>query len=119
MVAGSKSFELTFELERRGFAHVAATANCGRAAHQYDVALVDWRRRPLRGLESLLRWVTGLLKSEGVLLIWTEPQKSAGRDILRCAIETCGFVVERDIIHQEGFAVSARFRESKPIPKAA
>ncbi len=119
MIAGSKSFELMFELERRGCVHVAATANCGSPAHQYDVALVDWRRRPLRGLESLLGCITGFLKSEGVLLIWTEPQKTVARDTLRSAIEKCGFVVERDTVHQDSGAVLARLRESKPIPKAA
>lgn len=119
MVAGSKSFELMFETEHRGFVHVAATANCGRPAHQYDVALVDWRRRPLRDLETFLAWVTDFLKSKGVLLIWTESQKNEARDVLRAAIEKSGFVVESDNVHKEGCAMLARLRESKPVLKAA
>src|ERR1700740_1493604 len=47
VVAGSKAVELMLELQRRGYARTAATANCGRPAGQYDVALVDWRGRPL------------------------------------------------------------------------
>jgi hypothetical protein len=47
IVAGEKSIELMFELERRGYTHVASTANCGQPAEQYQVALIDWlgRRR--------------------------------------------------------------------------
>ena len=50
VVAGSKSMEMMLELQRRGYLRAAATGNCGRPAGQYDVALVDWRRRPLRTL---------------------------------------------------------------------
>ena len=50
IVAGSKSMELMLELHRRGYLRAAATGNCGRSAGQYDVALVDWRRRTLREL---------------------------------------------------------------------
>jgi hypothetical protein len=45
IVAGSKSVELASELNRRGYVRVASTANSDRAAGQYDVALVDWRRK--------------------------------------------------------------------------
>src|ERR1700730_16615529 len=75
LVAGAKSIELVFELQRRGFARVAATANCGRADRQYDAALVDWRRRTFRELETSLDWLAGFLRPAGVLVIWTDPQK--------------------------------------------
>jgi hypothetical protein len=47
ILAGEKSIELMFGLERYGYAHVASTANCGGPAEQYQVALIDWlgRRR--------------------------------------------------------------------------
>ena len=57
IVAGSKSMELMLELHRRGYLHAAATGNCGRPAGQYDVALVDWRRRTLGTLEATLDWL--------------------------------------------------------------
>jgi len=52
VVAGSKGVELMLELQRRGYACAAATANCGHAAGQYDVALVDWRRRTFKTLRA-------------------------------------------------------------------
>lgn len=42
------------ELHRRGYVRAAATANCGLPAGQYDVALVDWRRRTFKTLEIAL-----------------------------------------------------------------
>jgi hypothetical protein len=119
IVGGSKCFELMFEMERRGFTRTAAGAvNCGRPAHQYDVALFDWRRPP-KDLESILDWVATFLKSDGILLIWTKPQMIPAHDILRSAIEKCGFVIERDTVHQEGRALLARLRKSLPLSKAA
>jgi hypothetical protein len=35
----------------------AAAGNCGRPTGQYDVALVDWRRRPLHALEPTMDWL--------------------------------------------------------------
>ena len=58
VVAGAKGVELMLELQRRGYVRAAATANCGHPAGQYDVALVDWRRRTfktLRGSHGELR----------------------------------------------------------------
>ena len=57
VVAGSKAVELMLELHRRGYARAAAMANCGHPAGQYDVALVDWRRRTFKTLRSrLIGW---------------------------------------------------------------
>ena len=69
IVAGEKSIELMFELERSGYAHVASTANCGRPAEQYEVALVDWRKRTFRALETTLDWLVNLLRPDGVLVV--------------------------------------------------
>src|ERR1700682_5413694 len=62
VVAGSKAVELRWERHRRGYARAAATANCGHPAGQYDVALVDWRRRTFNALEPALELVVGLLR---------------------------------------------------------
>src|SRR5258708_9096805 len=66
VVAGSKAVELMLELHHRGYARAAATANCGHPARQYDVALVDWRRRTFKTLEVALDWLGGFLSPAGV-----------------------------------------------------
>jgi hypothetical protein len=78
IVAGAKSAALMFELHRRGYVHVATTANCGLPAGQYDVALVDWRERSIKGLDTTLDWLVDFLGSRGVLVVWTDPQEPAG-----------------------------------------
>ena len=119
LVAGSKSTELVLELERGGFVHVAATANCGRPAQQYDVVLVDWRRRTLGALETTLNWLTDCLRPEGVLVVWADPQKPAARENLRRALESRGLVIEAASVREDGSAISARRRDVKPIRQAA
>jgi hypothetical protein len=57
VVAGSKSMELMLELHRRGYLLAAAAGNCGRPTGQYDVTLVDWRRRTLHALEPTIDWL--------------------------------------------------------------
>src|ERR1700692_2603107 len=52
VVAGSKSMELMLQLHRRGYLLAAAAGNCGRPTGQYDVALVDWRRRTFPAPET-------------------------------------------------------------------
>jgi hypothetical protein len=119
VVAGSKSIELTSELNQRGFFYVASTANCGRAAEQYDVALVDWRRRTFQALETALDWLVDFLKPGGQLVVWIDPQKQAVRQDLYAVLERRSFLIEDRAVHEFGSAVLARRREEKPIPKAA
>ncbi|MBR0697372.1 hypothetical protein JQ553_29580 [Bradyrhizobium lablabi] len=119
VVAGSKAVELMFDLHRRGFARAAATANCGRAAGQYDVALVDWRRRPFRTLEPTLDWLVKFLDQAGVLVVWVEPQKASATEALRLSLEKRGFIIESGTVNECGCAVSARRREHNPLRKAA
>jgi hypothetical protein len=88
IVAGSKSIELTSELCRRGYVHVAAAANCGRAARQYDLALVDWRRRMFKALETTLDG--GFFDRRRLLVIWADPQKPAVRQDLCSRLEHRG-----------------------------
>src|SRR5664280_3790694 len=72
VVAGAKGVELMLELQRRGYVRAAATANC--PAGQYDVALVDWRRRTFKTLEVALDWLVDFLCPSGVLVVWVDPQ---------------------------------------------
>src|ERR1700731_4073723 len=118
VIAGSRAVELMLELQRRGYARTAATANCGRPAGQYDVALVDWRRRTFKALEAALDWLVGFLGPAGVLVVWGDPQKATTNEILRLLLERRGFVIEAGTIHECGCAISARRREMNPVRKA-
>jgi hypothetical protein len=119
VVAGSKSMELMLELHRRGFLRAAATGNCGRPAGQYDVALVDWRRRTLNALEPTVNWLVNFLSRSGVLVVWVDAQKPAANQSLREAIEKRGFIVEQGTVHECGCALAARRQQTYPLQKAA
>ena len=119
VVAGSKGVELMLELQRRGYVRTASTANCGHPAGQYDVALVDWRRRTFKTLEVALDWLVDFLSPAGVLLVWVDPQKETANVALRASLERRGFVIEAGTVHDCGCAVSARRRETTPLRKAA
>jgi hypothetical protein len=119
VVAGSKGVELMFELRRLGYARAAATANCGHRADQYDVALVDWRRRTFKTLEAALDWLVNFLRPDGVLVVWVDPQKAAANQALRLSLERRGFVIEDGTVHECGCAVSARRSEMTRVRKAA
>ena len=119
VVAGSKGVELMLELQRRGYACAAATANCGHPAGQYDVALVDWRQRTFKSLEIALDRLVKFLSLTGVLVVWVDPQKAAANEALRRSLEQRGFVIEAGTVHECGCAVSARRREMNPVRKAA
>ena len=119
VVAGSKSMEMMMELQRRGYIRAAATGNCGRPAGQYDVALVDWRRRPLRALETTLDWLANFLSPSGILVVWVDAQKPAANQSLRALLETRGFIVMQGTVHECGSALSARRQQTYPLQKAA
>jgi hypothetical protein len=119
VVAGSKSMEMMLELDRRGYLRAAATGNCGRPAGQYDVALVDWRRRTLHALETTLDWLVDFLSPSGVLVVWVDAQKPAANQSLRASLEKRGFVIEQGAVHECGCALSARRLQTYPLQKAA
>ena len=119
LVAGTNSAELMFELHRRGYVRVATTAHCGLPAGQYDVALVDWRRRSIKALDTTLDWLGDFLAPTGVLVVWIDPQEPAANRKLRSALERHGFLVEAGTIREHGSAVSAQRSEMIPISKVA
>jgi hypothetical protein len=119
VVAGLKSTEMMLELQRRGYLRAAATGNCGRPAGQYDVALVDWRRRPLRTLETTLDWLVNFLRPSGVMVVWVDAQKPTANQSLRALLETRGFIVMQGTVHECGSALSARRQQTYPLQKAA
>jgi hypothetical protein len=119
VIAGSKALDLMLELHRRGYVRAAATANCGNPSGQYDVALVDWRRRTFRALEIALDRMAEFLGPRGVLVLWVAPQKPSANETLRLSLESRGFLIEAEVVHECGCAFSARRREMKPLRKAA
>jgi hypothetical protein len=119
VIAGSKAVELMLELHRRGYARAAATANCGLPAGQYDVALVDRRRRTFKTLEVALDWLADFLGPAGAVVVWVDPQKSVANETLRLSLERRGFVVEGGTVHECGCAVLARRHQMNPVRKAA
>jgi hypothetical protein len=119
IVAGSKSAELMFELHRRGHVRVATTSTCGLPAEQYDVALVDWRQRSIKALETTLDWLVDFLSPVGVLVVWVDPQEPAGNRKLRRVLDAHGLTVEAGTIREHGSAVSAHRSDVIPIPKVA
>jgi hypothetical protein len=119
IVAGSQSAELMFELHRRGHVRVATTANCGLPAGQYDVALVDWRQRSIKALETTLDWLVDFLSPAGDVVVWVDPQEPAGNRKLRRALQAHGLTVEAGTIREHGSAVSAHRSDMTPISKVA
>jgi hypothetical protein len=119
IVAGSCSAELMFELHHRGYIRVATTANCGLPAGQYDVALIDWRQRSIKALETTLDWLVEFLRPAGVLVVWVDPQERAGNRKLRSALARHGFLVEAGTIREHGSAVCAQRCEMNPVRKVA
>jgi hypothetical protein len=119
IVAGSQSAKLMFELHRRGYVRVATTENCGLPAGQYDVALVDWRQRSIKALETTLDWLVDFLSPAGDVVVWVDPQEPAGNRKLRRALQAHGLTVEAGTIREHGSAVSAHRSDMTPISKVA
>jgi len=119
LVAGSKSIEMMIELHRRGYAGAASSGNCGRPAGQYDVALIDWRRRTLHDLGTTLDWLGKFLSPAGILVVWVDAQKPEANRSLRASLEKRGYVIERGTVHECGCALAARLRQATPLKQAA
>ena len=118
-MAGSNSMAMLIELHRRGYARAVSTGNCGRPAGQYDVALVDWRRRTFHDLEVTLNWVGKFLSPAAVLVVWVDAQKPAANQGLRAVLKKHGYVIEQDAVHECGRALAARLQQPTPLKKAA
>jgi hypothetical protein len=119
LMAGSNSMAMMVEMHRRGYDRAFSTGNCGRPAGQYDVALVDWRRRTLHDLEMTLDWLGRFLSTNGVLVVWVDAQKPAANQSLHASLETRGYIIEHDTVHECGRAITARLRQPTLLKKAA
>jgi hypothetical protein len=119
IVAGANGAALMFELHRRGYVRVATTANCGLPAGQYDVALVDWRERSIKALDTTLGWLLDFLTPAGGLAVWLDPQEPAANRKLRAMLEKHGLIIEAGTVREHGSAVLARHSDMKAMPKVA
>ena len=119
IVAGANSAALMFELHRHGYVRVATTTNCGLPAGQYDVALVDWRGRSIKALDTTLDWLIDFLSPAGGLVVWIDPQEPAGNRKLRSLLEKHGLAIEAGTVQEHGSAVSAQRADMKTISKVA
>ncbi len=119
LMAGSNSMAMMIELHRRGYVGAASSGTCGRPAGQYDVVLVDWRRRTLHDLEVTLDWLGKFLSPAGILVVWVDAQKPAAYQSLRALLEKRGYVIEQDTVHECGRALAARLRQPTPLKNAA
>ena len=119
IVIGAKSMELMMALQRRGYLQAAAAGNCGVPAGQYEVALVDWRRRTLNALDTTMDWLDNFLSPRAVLAIWVDAQKPAAKCNLRAAVSRHGFVVLQGAEHPCGSMLLARRSQAYPLQKAA
>ncbi|KJC49250.1 hypothetical protein UB31_15470 [Bradyrhizobium sp. LTSP849] len=119
VVVGVKSMELMIELHRRGYLLAAAAGNCGLPAGQYEVALVDWRRRTLHALDATMDWLDDFLSPRAALVIWLDAQKAAAKDTLRAAVMKRGFVVLQGAEHPCGSVLLAQRWHAIPVQQAA
>ena len=119
IVAGAKSAALMFELHRCGYVRVATTANCGLPDGQYDVALVDWRERSIKALDTTLDWLLDFLSPTGGLIVWIDPQEPANNRKLRAMLEKHGLIIEAGTVREHGSAVLAQRSDMKAMPKVA
>lgn len=119
VVIGAKSMELMMELHRRGYPLAAAAGNCGLPAGQYEVALVDWRRRTLHALDATMDWLDDFLSPRAVLVIWLDAHKAAAKETIRAAVSKRGFVVLQGAEHPCGSVLLARRSLAFPIRQAA
>jgi acetolactate synthase regulatory subunit len=119
VIVGPKALEFMLDMQRRGFEWTAASANCGRAAGQYDVAMVDWRGRTINSLDPTLKWLLGYLRPAGKLVVWVDAQKEVFNENLRALLERRGFAVQSAANHDCGRGVAARRLETRPLKQAA
>ncbi|WP_453953372.1 hypothetical protein [Bradyrhizobium sp. USDA 377] len=119
VVVGAKSMELMMELHRRGYRLATAAGNCGLPAGQYEVALVDWRRRTLHALDATMDWLDDFLSPRAALVIWLDAQRATAKEALRAAVTKRGFIVLQGAEHPCGSVLLARRSQALPVQQAA
>jgi hypothetical protein len=119
IVAGSRAAELAIGLHHRGYHRVETTASCGLPRGQYEAAIIDWRERSIRALETTLSWLVHFLAPSAVLVIWLDGSEKATGRMLQTMLEKSGFVVEAGTRTPCGRGVSACRRDATRMSLAA
>jgi hypothetical protein len=118
VVTGTHSAALMFALHRRGYAHVAITANSPLANGQYEVAFIDWRQKSIESLKTMLDWLMDFLDPAAVVVMCVDSLGSPeDRKILRSVLGKCGLSVETGTAGDYGLAISAWRECSRYKPK--
>jgi hypothetical protein len=107
VVTGTHSAALMFALHRRGYAHVAITANSPLANGQYEVALVDWRQKSIDSLKTTLDWLMDFLDPAAVVVMCVESLRPSDDRQVRSMLAKCGLSVETGTAGDYGLAISA------------
>jgi hypothetical protein len=119
LVAGSRSSEQMFELNRRGYARVATTASCGLPRGHYDAAFVDWQLQSIKALATTLDWLVHFLAPTSVLVVSIDFSERTGSMKLKSLLERLGFRIEAGTRCEHGFTISARRRDAAQMAVAA
>jgi hypothetical protein len=117
VVTGTHSAALMFALHRRGYAHVAITANSPLANGQYEVALIDWREKSIDSLKTMLDWLMDFLDPADVIVMCVDSLRSSEERQIRSVLGKCGLSVETGTAGDFGLAISAWRECAKYKPK--
>ena len=113
VVTGTNAAQLMFALHRRGYGRVAVTTYCPLAIGQYDVALVDWRQKPIKALETTLDWLLDFLDPAAVVVVWVDPPGLSADGKIRSILRKRGLTVDGGTVRDRGAAISARRSEAR------
>ena len=117
VVTGTHGAALMFALHRRGYAHVASTANSPLANGQYEVALIDWREKSIDSLKTMLDWLMDFLDPAAVIVMCVDSLRSSEERQIRSVLGKCGLSVETGTAGDFGLAISAWRECAKYKPK--
>jgi hypothetical protein len=118
IVTGHQSPQTLLELHRRGYLRVTAAALCDLPCGQFDMALVAWRERSIKALETALEELVHFLSTAGVLVVWVGARDRIPIRVLRLALERLGFRIDAGTNCETGVAISARRSESTQSPRS-
>ena len=119
IIAGANSADIFLELHRRGYPRVTTTKLCLQPCHQFDLALVAWREKSIKALETTLDRLVHYLSAAGILVLWTGTDERAANYPLGLVMQRLGFRIEVGTKCENGIAIVARRLESNPAAKVA
>ena len=76
------------------------------------MALIDWRERSIRALETTLGWLVHFLAPSATLVVWLDGKEKATGRMLQAILDKWNFVVEAGTRTSGGRGVSACRRDA-------